>query len=318
LSRGRDTTLVLGSLVLPPGMHQLYAISRWPNGVSDEQPANDTLRQVLAVAGTANDPHQKDFEDGSLVSGGWACSPAAGGWSLTNGTAYGGTRAAWVNSYADTAQTGALALHSPVITPRAGADSLWLQFALATASRQVAAQWLSDTLEVWVTTDCSASRQLVYRRSGTQLASTGTSANTPFVPGAADWRQERVDLTSLLPQLSGGFQFIFRLARGGGNNLYLDEISLATKTIPPALKQAGFGVFPNPFQNAFTIWHLQPDAGWRSARLTDAAGRVVLQWQWSGNAPQTLTVPASGLPRGIYFIQLQYEGYSRTRKLLKW
>jgi hypothetical protein len=222
-----------------------------------------------------------------------------------------------VNRFGDTAVAGAMEFHSPVVVPRAGADSLLLQFSVAAASRQVMGQWQSDTLEVWLSPPCGASRQLVYRKAGDQLA-TATAATTPFVPGAANWRRERVDLTASLPQLQAGFQVIFRLLRGGGNNIYLDGINMGTKTIPPALKQEGFGVFPNPFQQEFTIWHLQPPSGWRSGRLTDAAGRVMMQWQWSGNAPQTLTVPASGLPRGIYFIQLQYEGYSRTQKLLKW
>jgi hypothetical protein len=104
---------------------------------------------------------------------------------------------------------------------------------------------------------------------------------------------------------------------GGGNNVWLDEVQLFTKTIPAALKQEGFGVYPNPFTSSFLIWHLTPPTGWKSARLADATGRVLRQWHWNGNAPQTLTVETASLPKGLYYLELEYDGLKRTRKLLK-
>jgi hypothetical protein len=174
----------------------------------------------------------------------------------------------------------------------------------------------TDTLEWWITTDCGQTKQLLSRKFGADLATTGTEF--PYTPAtAAEWRTATIDLSNKLPNLAGGFQVIAKVLRGGGNNLWLDDLQVYSKTIPPALKQQGFGVYPNPFASAFTIWHLTPQPTWIAARLTDATGRVLRHWQWNGNAPQTLVVDGASLPKGLYFLELEYEGLKRTRKLVK-
>jgi hypothetical protein len=98
----------------------------------------------------------------------------------------------------------------------------------------------------------------------------------------------------------------------------VDNLQLYSKTIPPQLKQKGFGAYPNPFGDFVTVWHLYPPKGLLGASLVDVAGRRMAQWQWkAGTAPQTLRIPTSAYAAGIYTLVLQYDSKREVVRLLK-
>ena len=63
-----------------------------------------------------------------------------------------------------------------------------------------------------------------------------------------------------------------------------------------------FKVFPNPTRDAWHVGGLQPGS---ALVLTDLAGRAV--WRDSGDV-QAATVPAAGLPAGVYILRVHSEG----------
>jgi len=204
-----------------------------------------------------------------------------------------------------------------VMAPISNADSLLLYFTKASAPTSAIDATAGDTLEILWSNDCGLNWQTVAARFGNRWH-TAPATDADYLPQASHWQKDTIDLTALLPSASTPFQLAFRLKAGGSNNGWLDDLRILSKNVPAALKAAGFGVYPNPFSGQFLIWHYQPEPRWRSARLISATGQVLQQWQWTANPPQTLQVSTAHLPAGLYYVQLQYDGFSRTEKLLKY
>lgn len=80
-----------------------------------------------------------------------------------------------------------------------------------------------DGLEVFVSTDCGATFTTVYSKSNTALA-TAPAVTATFIPTAAQWRTETVNLTTYVGQAN--VIVGFRNIAGYGNLLYVDNINL--------------------------------------------------------------------------------------------
>ena len=313
---GSVNRVKLPAVALQIGQNRLQVISRNPNDLPDSNPSNDTLSNIIWRSGQSSLPLFESFETTSEMPLGWVNSGVVSQtWQVSSLASFKGKQSATISRISDTGATGRTLLVSPIMKVEGQPDSLWLQFAVAAAQRKQGNQFQSDTLEIWFSRSCGDARQTLKRISGNELALAET--NTNFIPTAAHWSTYRLSLTPWLSQLAEGFQIGFTLHKGGGNNIWLDEINLQPKTVPPFLKEQGFGVFPNPFAQQFLIWHLQPVPNWKWTRIIDAQGRLMKQWQWNGNAPQTLQINTGNWPAGLYWLQLNYGNFQRTTRLLK-
>ncbi len=78
-----------------------------------------------------------------------------------------------------------------------------------------------------------------------------------------------------------------------------------------------YNVFPNPAKNSAQLGYFSPTAGQGTAKITDASGRLVKEWQLSlqqgyGSAPINL----EGMAKGQYFITLQNKSITRTKSFI--
>jgi PKD repeat protein len=81
----------------------------------------------------------------------------------------------------------------------------------------------ADSLNVLVSTDCGATYTSVYSKGGATLSTAGSGANN-FVPSAAQWRTDTVNLTPYVG--STGVLIAFQNVNGYGNKLYLDNVNI--------------------------------------------------------------------------------------------
>lgn len=88
-----------------------------------------------------------------------------------------------------------------------------------------------DSLRVRVYTDCQSdptSSFTIFNAGGTALA-TANDQGVPFTPSSqSSWKTEAI---SLAPYLGKNIQLVFEATNGYGNNLYLDNIQVATGSI---------------------------------------------------------------------------------------
>lgn len=80
-----------------------------------------------------------------------------------------------------------------------------------------------DSLAVLVSTDCGNTFTRVYAKGGTGLSTAGSGSNN-FVPTAAQWRTESINLNSYVGQSS--FIIKFQNICGYGNKLYIDNVNI--------------------------------------------------------------------------------------------
>jgi PKD repeat protein len=81
----------------------------------------------------------------------------------------------------------------------------------------------ADTLSVLASTDCGATFTKIYNKGGTVLSTAGSGGNN-YVPSAAEWRTETVNLAAYVGQQN--LILAFQNTNGYGNKLYLDNVNI--------------------------------------------------------------------------------------------
>ena len=81
----------------------------------------------------------------------------------------------------------------------------------------------SDTLQVLISTNCGASFSSIYLKGGGTLSTVAGTNTSSFVPTAAQWRTETINLNGYL---SGSVLISFKNLGHFGNNIYIDNINI--------------------------------------------------------------------------------------------
>ena len=110
---------------------------------------------------------------------------------------------------------------------------------------------------------------------------------------------------------------MFRNINNKGNNTFLDNINMYSLTLPAKLKQDGYLVTPNPFSGGFTIRHYLRPVDLRGIQITNAAGQLIWERKYSGNAVSNIPVDLSRLASGVYNVKMIYTNRVITQRLVK-
>ena len=285
-----------------------------------------TTSLVVDVDGQVAAPFSETFNAAATLPRGWALvtTTPAYPWAVVNGiigrtgTASRALRAPFAN---DPNRGERLAVYSPALNlSYSGAVGPTLRFDLAYrpyASVAGTQTTDNDSLIVQIANACTgAILGRPYAKSALTNLPTGPSMPV-FVPTAADWRQEIVDLT---PYIGSSVVIRFIGRNQYGNDLYLDNVQVTEGplSLTSAANAVGFDAWPNPTPNGAAL-HLRLPAfsGKVSLRLVDALGRVVWQEQVQqagvalertlhlGVAPglyALIYVPASGTPAARHLV----------------
>lgn len=302
---------------LAPGQHSIRVFSAnpvTPSGTGDQFTLNDTLTKAFGVTATVAAPLVEGFESATFPPNGWAVSNPDGRitWSkATTGSSSNGS--ATIRNFSDPLQNSYDDLFSPNITYN-GVDSVRLSFDLSALTYDYpgATALETDTLEVLVTKNCGNTYTSVWKKWGHELQ-TINDPNYPqtieFVPSSSDqWRSEVIDLTQQFAP-NGPVQVVFRNTNktlSFQNNLYVDNVNLSTRTLPAFLKTNGYLILPNPFTDAFTIWHLVTPENLRYVSVYNSTGQLVWKKEFHGDAAKQTLVDLTGKAAGTYIVNMGY------------
>lgn len=262
-----------------PGTYTVSLTATNANGTDTEtKTAYITVRTPLSL------PLVEGFQ-GSFVPADWELVNPDGSFTWERTTAAGSYGASSASMYINNYDYNAAGSEDVIITPVydfTNITNAQLTFDLAYAEYDASSP---DTLLVIVTPDCGANYYLLEEFGGPSMNTAGGYVTGAFTPTSGQWRTDTIDLSAL-----AGFsdvQFGFLSITGYGNNLYLDNINIATPPVNQA-PVANFIGAPTTVTVGGTV------------NFTDQSTNSPTSWSWSfaGGSPASSTAQN---PTGIQY-----------------
>jgi len=318
-----ETIVALPQITAPIGVHRLTVATSSPNGLRDQNSANDSAASVfeVPVIRTLTTRVEETFTTPVFPPKDWRIVNAEGDktWEYRTDIGKKAPGSAWFNDWNNPTNH----TYDDLVMPGysySNIDSVVLTFQLAAAvfSNPAEGQPI-DTLSVLLTKDCGNTFTTVYKKWGNELQTLSVRPDFEFFPAAqSQWRMDSVNLTQWLGESEKQFQLVFRLASNYENNIFIDDVTLYGKQLPAQLKEKGYLVFPTITQNRVSVWHYQTPTNLKFVGVYNAAGVLVWKKEFITNAQKLITVNLQGQAAGVYFIQLGYTDKSSvTQRIIK-
>lgn len=324
LSTGQTAVVNLPAIAVSSGVVTLTAFTSQPNGVADQNTANDqSQRSFNAYATGVELPFTETFESNSFATNLWQLENPDNDvtWDIvTVGGITPGNRAARMNFFNYTQASQRDGLITPLLNLN-GYQSATLNFDhayrrfIVQGSNQPAP---TDSIVVYVSTNCGGTWQRVFQsgENGQGSFATTTASNQAFTPAQAnDWCFQQVLINGnlvgslcyqidLTPFVGNQILIKFEGMNAGtqGNNLFIDNINID-------------GV-PLPFNADFTA-STQSVCPGQQVSFSDASAGTVTSRSWSfpGGSPASssaLNPTVTYNTPGTYNVSLTITGPSGT------
>jgi len=234
---GYTTVVTFPATSFANGPYTIKFFTQDPNNLVDQVPGNDTLTLNLVVGTPSTGPVVEGFESASFPPAGWnVINPNTGSltWTRNTNASKSGIASAYINHY-NYSTTGHLDyLVSPLVDVT-GVDSIFVSFDRA-YRRYASGASFSDTLMIQLSTSCGGSTFPItaWKKGGNDLATVAGTFTGDWIPVAANWLRERIDVKPFLPAGANSVQVAFVAKNGYGQNLYLDDINISTVILPKA------------------------------------------------------------------------------------
>jgi hypothetical protein len=223
----------------PAGVFTFRSFTSNPNANTDLNTSNDTLTTSHRTNTTIALPFSENFSATTFnptASGLFVAQTPADAWTWTRVTssAFGtGTGSARMDNFASSGSTGSnpTGTTDDLTTPTfsfSGVSNATLTFDVAYAryTNSGGTSFSNDSLFVMYSTDCGATYTNYLFRDGGATLATAPAATATFTPTSTQWASKSINLSALGGQ--NNVTFIFRSKSGWGNNLYLDNINIAS------------------------------------------------------------------------------------------
>ena len=329
LNKCSNLTIPLPTATTEVGTHIIKIFTSEPNRLTDQYTGNDTLSKTFSVFSTVPTatPLFEGFEDPNFPRPNWGIQNVNGGNTFERSLAAAKTgngslvikNSSAVNSF------GAVDYFiTPLVQNSATFDSVFVNFDLA---YQLGVPFPGssilplDTLEIMATKDCGATFITVYKKWGNELQTLNNPDNTvtaPFIPAKqSDWKNKKIYLNPIVG--TDNFQLYFAVKGNKQNNLWLDNINITSQILPKRLKQQGYLIYPNPFNNSFLIHHsaVEPPVNLQSVQVFNTAGQIVWDKRYNGNASRQIIVELNNQARGVYILKLIYKNKTVVERIVK-
>jgi hypothetical protein len=228
LAHGATATVALASTVLSDGSHTFTASTSNPNGVADENPANDERSASIDVQSGPGRflPYALDFEGGPFPPVGVTLGNPDGWYTWERSDQVGGygdsSASAFVNNYDEDFSGQSDLFILPAMNFSSILSPVNVEFAVAYARYD---RNLWDALAVRVSTDCGQTWTEEFYKENRELSTTGHNESGYFVPSDSQWRTETVNLDGYIGQPA--VIVAFENISGYGNVLYIDDVEVS-------------------------------------------------------------------------------------------
>ncbi|MFT5237235.1 MAG: hypothetical protein ACI9M9_000827 [Flavobacteriaceae bacterium] len=174
---------------------------------------------------------------------------------------------------------------------------------------------LFDAMRVEASIDCGATYTVVYDKTDLDLSTVPSYVTSNWTPSSAnDWRNEQIDLTSFLGE---NIMFRFVNINGYGNSTFVDNINVAgVLGISENQLSSTISLYPNPANNRVNI--AVNDNTYDSIRIKvfNSLGQKLQSTESNGQSTNNFSLDVSNLATGLYFINIEADGVTVSKKLL--
>lgn len=313
LAVGSSTTMAIGSISVSGGSHTFsYNISA-VSGTDNNLVNNSATTKFVTISNYQTNPIVEGFIS-AFPPLNWSTFNATSGPSWVKSTSCGGFGLSSESTKMDFYTYAAGTINELILPPinLAGVITPTLTFDLAYATYATEA----DKLEVFVSDDCGDNWTNVYNKSGTNL-NTAPATTSPFVPSAAQWRNESVNLFGY-SNPSVLIKFVATSAYG--NNLYIDNVNLSqlnpVGVFSTPLSNINIEVFPNPTSGDFNLTVNSIYNSNYRINLINSLGQVIFEKNFNFSIGiNNIQIETKQYPEGIYNVVLESNNTKTTKKI---
>jgi PKD repeat protein len=268
---------------------------------------NKTINKVIEVlpglADISNWRFDENFESQDAFDTLWTVDPKGGReWELTNKAAYTGNQSAFLNNYIN-----GLDLVDNLITPSLDMTAVFapkLYFKLAYAQKSATS---SDILRLYYSYNCGNTWNIMSILAAPLMTSVSDYRTAEFFPAdQSEWREFSYPISTFLSEKEN-LRFKFEFTSGGGNNIFLDDISLVSTTgIENYMSADNILVYPNPVKEVLYINLKNTGDEINKISVMDMSGREVKRitsFEIQTASDGLLSLDVSSMSPGVYFIQ---------------
>lgn len=321
LATNATANVTLTSMSTTAGTHTFTAYTTNPNSTTDANAGNDQSQRTFTISSIGqNLPYTEGFESTTFPPTGVTINNPDGltTWQRTTTADFSGTASAYMDNF-DYNADGEV---DEIVLPAFNLNSvtnpvLTFELAYRLYTNPTSNPNYSDTLRVWISTDCGLTWNEVYAKSGTTLTTvTPAYSTTEFVPSStAQWRLETI---SLAPYQSATNAIIkFRHATQYENNLYLDDINIMNSTDVPGLTlHSEVNLFPNPSTGQVNVDVNMMQRDNLTINVTNSLGQTVSTVSENNTSGGRYLIDLSNEPNGVYFIEVQTGTEVVTRRIV--
>jgi hypothetical protein len=313
LALGASTTMAIGSISVSGGSHTFsYNISA-VSGTDNNLVNNSATTKFVTISNYQTTPIVEGFTS-AFPPLKWSTFNTTSGPSWVKSTSCGGFGLSSESTKMDFYTYAAGTINELILPPinLAGVITPTLTFDLAYATYANEA----DKLEVFVSDDCGDNWTNVYDKSGTNL-NTAPATTSPFVPSAAQWRKESVNLFGY-SNPSVLIKFVATSAYG--NNLYLDNVNLSqlnpVGVFSTPLSNINIEVFPNPTSGDVNLTVNSINNSNYKINLINSLGQVIFEKNFNFSIGiNNIQIETKQYPEGIYNVVLESNNTKTTKKI---
>lgn len=164
----------------------------------------------------------------------------------------------------------------------------------------------AERLRVMYSTDCGASWNSAFNKSGAALSTSSGNTTSNFIPTNAQWRDEVVDLSGITDNDDVIIRFEFK--SGYGNNVWIDNVRVMNATGIEEL-ESDLNVYPNP---ATEVINISTADEVQRVEIFNMQGQLVKVETGDVNS-----VSVKELANGVYTIKLTTSNGTSMHKIVK-
>ncbi|HNQ13808.1 MAG TPA: T9SS type A sorting domain-containing protein [Bacteroidia bacterium] len=300
LSTLSSTAVALPNINQSSGQYSIEAWVTAPNGLTDQNAANDSSSSHFTVNTNSIVPTiSEDFETvfpsaNYTVSGSdnfISQSNAAGGFGLSS-------QCLKIGFY-DNANGKAELLFEPIDLSLSNPS---IQLSFDVAYKRILPT-IRDSFVVEVSQDCGATWNVLYAKYGAALSTASGYGYSPFTPMANEWRNDVISLGTYAgqPKVLIRMKFISNY----GHFLYFDNINISQTSGQDDLQLSKIAVYPNPAQDYLILKNFDAQSDNTDYTIYDLSGRVVADGKLNSNDN---AIDIRQLPQGSYLLFLETNG----------